>query len=165
MKSPLLAFATAVAGILLAGSPAVAVQRHGHGAAAGTTSVPAMPWAPDASLREGMARVRAALADLDTHAPDAVPRDVALRLVDEIEDATRTMFARCRLPPDADAALHGMLVPLLAASGALRKDPADRGAVAAMHKAIANYPRWFADPAWPAPDHAHEAGRDSGAIP
>jgi hypothetical protein len=151
MKSLLLALATGVTGAFLACGPAVAAPRHDRGAAARSVA-PSTRWAADGQLRGSMARVRKAIDELDAYAPGAVPRDVALQRVDDIEDATRMIFAHCHLPPGPDAALHGMLVPLLAAADAFRRDPTDRSAIAAMRKAIADFPVLFADPGWLAPE-------------
>jgi hypothetical protein len=57
------------------------------------------------------------------------------------------MFAHCRLAPEPDAALHGILVPLLRAAQALKADPGKVGAVADMRAAIARYPQYFTTPA------------------
>lgn len=141
---------------------AQAKPQHSHDASMKHVAVPAQRWATDAPLREGMARVHTALNDLRHYEMGHMPRKVALERVADIEGATSYMFAHCKLAPDADAALHGMLGPLLAGAAALKQNPDDKSAVDAMRKAVADYPRYFDDPAWPVEsspkdvhDHAH----------
>lgn len=131
--------------------------RDAHGAA-GPVAAPAQRWASDAALREGMRRVQAALAVLHHdqlgHGSPAAAQEQAA----QIEAAIRYLFAHCRLAPDADAALHRILLPLLSAAQRLQRDPAQHDAVAAMHAAVAPYPQQFDDPGWPAaPDPAPAA--------
>ncbi len=144
----------AVAATLAAAALPAAAQEHahhGHAApAAAPAQAPTQRWATDAPLREGMARVRAALSDLSHHEmghmSDAQAREFAVN----VQDAVQYMFDHCKLAAEPDAALHAILVPLLAAAQRLDKDPADKAAVAAMRDAVAPYPNQFDDPAWPA---------------
>jgi hypothetical protein len=117
----------------------------GHAASA---PIPAQRWTPDAPLREGMGRVHTALEELRHYEMGHMSETMALDRVATIEEATTDMFAHCKLAPDADAALHGMLVPLIASTQALKKNPQDMAAVAAMRAAVAGYPRYFDDPGW-----------------
>lgn len=111
-------------------------------------AVPAQRWATDAPLREGMRRVHAALHALHKYELGHMSESVALEHVSAIQDATQYMFANCKLESAPDAALHGMLGPLLAGVAAFRKDPKDLAAVTAMRHAVADYPRYFDDPQW-----------------
>jgi hypothetical protein len=137
-----------VAGI----APAAPVQTHDDDAAHVAhmpVTAPATRWATDHALRTGMARVRTALDELRHFEMGHMPTSMALERVTAIEDATKYMFAHCKLAPAADAALHGMLVPLLTAARRLKEDAQDVSAVAAMRSAVADYPRYFDDPQWP----------------
>lgn len=106
-------------------------------------AVPAQRWTTGAPLREGMARVHAVLDELRHFEMGHMGAEVALDRIATIEDATAFMVANCKLAPQADAALHGMLLPLLTAAQRLRTNPQDLDAVAAMRTAVANYPRYF----------------------
>ncbi len=119
-----------------------------HAAHTATAPIPAQRYATDAPLREGMARVHTALDELRHYEMGHMPENMALERVATIEEATRYMFANCKLPAAPDSALHGMLGPLLAGAAALKKDPKDMAAVAAMRSAVADYPRYFDDPQW-----------------
>lgn len=114
-------------------------------------------WASDAALRQGMQRVRAALSQLRHHERQHMPAEAAREQAAQIEAAIHFLFASCRLPPDADAALHQILLPLLQAARQLQSDPADRAAVAALRAAVAPYPRQFDDPGWAAAPEAAPA--------
>ncbi len=129
-------------------APERAHDDHAAHAANAPIAVPATRWATDAPLREGMGRVHTALDELRHYEMGHMPVGMALERVASIEDATTYMFAHCKLAADADAALHGMLVPLLAAAQRLKKNPQDMAAVVAMRSAVADYPRYFDDPQW-----------------
>ena len=107
-------------------------------------------WAPDAPLSDGMRRVQDALAELRHHEMGHMSADQAREQAGAIEGAVSSIFANCKLAPDADAALHGILVPLLAGAQRLHGDPADKAAIQAMRDAVADYPRHFDDPHWQA---------------
>ncbi len=116
----------------------------GHAAADADVPVPDghEAWTPDAPLIEGMSRVRAAVDALEAGpAPAAVEG-----LVAQVNDAIGYMFANCTLDPEPDAALHGLLARLMAASRALQADPADAAPVSSMRAAVANYEALFDDP-------------------
>jgi hypothetical protein len=139
-------------------APAHAHEDHAAHAATAPVAVPTKRWATDAPLREGMGRVRTALDELRHYERGHMPAGMALERVTSIEGATTYMFAHCKLAADADGALHGMLVPLLAAAQRLRKDPQDLSAVEAMRNAVADYPRYFDDPQWPVAAESAHAG-------
>jgi hypothetical protein len=158
MKTLILA-CTLAGGLVLA--PLAAAQdapphEHGHATTPVPAAAPEGGWATDAPLREGMARVRGALDELRHYEMGHMPRGLAVEKVGEVKDAVSYMFAHCRLKADADAALHDMLVPLLAAVQRFESDPSDAGSIAAMRAAVADYPRLFDDPA------ARPAAGDAG---
>jgi hypothetical protein len=134
--------------------PAVA-QHDGHDAheshATNTApvAIPAQRHATDAPLREGMSRIHSALDELARYEEGRMSRSIAVTHVDEIKAAIDSIFANCELAPDADAALHGMLVPLLGGIQAFQKNPAETSTVAAMRRAVADYSRVFDDPTLP----------------
>lgn len=135
---------------------ASAQDHHQHDAAPASAAapVPATRYQPDAPLRAGMRTVHQAVAELAHaemgHMDAALTRDRA----STIEAAVVEMFANCKLEPTPDAALHGILVPLLSAAQALKANPADTAPVARMRESIAAYPRYFDDPGWDAPPAA-----------
>jgi hypothetical protein len=146
--------APVLAGLVLAvtlpGGAAQAAPQHDHAAHAHGTAVapPAQRWAADATLRDGMGRIHSALEELRHYEMGHMSEAMALDRVGLIEQAASDIFTKCKLTPQADAALHGMLVPLLAAAQTLRQHPQDVAAVAAMRAAVADYPRYFDGPDW-----------------
>jgi hypothetical protein len=147
-----------IARLLLAGLaslvlPAMAQHHHDAHPAWDAThaAVPAQRYASDSALREGMSHIRAALDELAHYEMGHMPKSIAIERVDAIHAATESIFANCKLPADADSALHGMLVPLLKGIQAFRDNPDDTSTIATLRQALADYPRVFDDPGWPLP--------------
>lgn len=106
------------------------------------------PWATDAPLREGMARIRDAVALADAQAPlTAVP---AAALAQAVEDQVAYLVANCKLEPAADATLHVLIARMLSAAAAVRRDPASADGLPRLREALDDYPRHFEHPGWPA---------------
>ena len=137
-----------------AGTDALAQEHHHDHAAA--VAAPTQRWTPDASLRDGIRKVHAAVDELHHYELGHMSAPMALDRAAAIEAAVGGMFAHCRLAPGPDAALHGILLPLLRAAQALKADPGNAGAVADMRAAIARYPQYFDDPGWDAAPATHE---------
>ena len=131
----------------MAQSP-TAQEHAGHVKPAAAAPLPAQRWKADANLQEGMRRIRQAVTELHGHELGQMDRAGALARVASIRDAGAFIFTHCKLAPDADAALHGILVPLLGAAQRLGDDPQAIAAVATMRNAMAAYPRYFDDPGW-----------------
>ena len=149
---------------LCAALPAIAQHSHdeheSHDTTTAPVAIPAQRHTTDAPLRDGLSRIHGALDELAHYEMGHMPQSLAVERVDTIKAATDSIFANCKLAPDADAALHSMLVPLLNGIQAFQKDPADTSTIAAMRQAVADYPRVFDDPNWQPTaeadsDHAH----------
>lgn len=160
-SSSVFVFASALVAALVA-PPAQAQSAHdahaahSHATQAQPDVAPAQRWATDAPLRDGMRRIRQAVQALDHYEHghlDAVQAGNTAKLID---DAVNGMIAACKLKPDADAALHGLLVKFLAGSRAVRESgqadsrQAPAAAIADMRVALARYPQLFDDPGWKA---------------
>ncbi len=127
----------------------VMAQAHHHAAApVAAVTAPAQRWTPDAPLREGMRRAYAAVDELRHYEMGHMSAPMAVDRATSVEQAVTFMFAHCKLAAEPDAALHGILVPLLGAAQALKNDPKHVEAVARMRAAIARYPQYFNDPGW-----------------
>ena len=133
---------------------------HEHDANEHAAAVPAHRWTPDAPLRAGMRRVHTAVAELAHYEMGHMSAPMAVDRATEVEGAVTYMFAHCKLSAEPDAALHGILVPLLTAAQALKADPAKVSAVADMRAAIAHYPQYFDDPGWDKPAPAEHVMHD-----
>jgi hypothetical protein len=132
----------------------------GHGDAADADAdadaLPGTRWVPDAPLREGMRRVRAATEAL-SHAGHGHLDPVQVKAVAvELEAAVQDMIARCQLAPAPDAALHPLLARVLQASAALAEGQFDAAVLADLEAVLARYPQLFDDAGWSA-DHSASA--------
>src|SRR3990167_6319412 len=72
----------------------------------------------------------------------------AVEMAGNVEKDVNFLIANCRLDPDADAALHGIIAKLLKGAHALKSNPADLAAIAPMREAMAEYAASFDDPAF-----------------
>ncbi|MEO7052383.1 MAG: DnrO protein [Rhodanobacter sp.] len=132
-------------------APQHAHEHHPAPAATSDTSVvpiPAQRFAPDASLKTGIRRAYTAVDQLQHHEMGHMSESLVADRATEVENAVTYMFAHCKLAAAPDAALHGILVPLLGAAQALKADPRDVKAVAKMRATLAHYPQYFNDPGW-----------------
>lgn len=130
-----------------------AAPQHEHHATHETATVvaPAQRWEPDASLREGIRRASTAVDQLRHYEMGHMSAPMAVDRAAEVQDAVTFMFANCKLSEKPDAALHGILAPLLGAAQALQANPKNMKAVAEMREAISHYPEYFNDPGWDKP--------------
>jgi len=141
-----------VPGILLAVAIAASgsATAHGHGedphavpAPTGSATAPAQRYATDAPLRRHMDQIRTAVAALDHAAHGHLDAGQVATLAGSIRARVRDIIAECTLPPEADAALHGIIAPLMQHAGALEAAPDDTSAIAPMREAVAEYEGLF----------------------
>jgi hypothetical protein len=134
-------------------------HQHEHVATMVPAAVPTARWTPDAPLRTGIRRAQQAVDALQRaaagHLSAAMTRDRAVA----VQQAVTFMFANCKLSAEPDAALHGILVPLLTAAQALQANPDNLTPVADMRAALAHYPQYFDDPGWDQPAAADAANK------
>ena len=155
MKFPILSVSLTTLLGMCVFAPAQAQHEHeGHAAPAAAAVDPAKRFDTDAALREGMSRIHAALDELRHYEMGHMPEPIAVEKVGEIKSAIDYLFANCKLPSDADAALHAILAPLLGAVQSFEKDPKDMASIVAMRDAVNDYPHRFKDPQWPLPGDA-----------
>ena len=139
--------------IALLGLPAVPAlaQEHVHATpAASTTAAPEQRFATDATLRRQMREIHGVVQALGHYEHDHITPELAARLSDQVTGHVNTIIVNCKLPPDADEALHHIIGPLLQDASALKADPRRLDAIAGMRKALDQYARQFDDPGFPA---------------
>lgn len=139
--------AALVVGLGVFAVPPAAAQHHDrHPVSNQTTKTPVQRFATDAVLRENMRGIRKSV-DALAHSEHGHldPQQVAL-LARNIEGHVNDVVGNCKLPPDADAALHAVIVPLMRNAAALKADPARSGPITAMRSALDEYRRRFEDP-------------------
>ena len=131
-----------------ASSGQAADEHADHAATVALPTPPATPWASDAPLREGMRRMHQAVDTLGHAESGHLDATQTTAAAQQVQDAANYMFANCKLPPEPDAALHGVLARLMSGAAAIKADPADTSPVASMREAVELYPRMFEDAAW-----------------
>lgn len=137
------------AGDPISSDPPPAVHAaHAHGAAPAPADRGGKRWAADPALQDGMRRVRQAVQALEHDAQGQLDSAQTTRIADLIDGAVRDIIAHCKLDPDADAALHGLLAKFLAGAHAARSGQNVPAALADMQGALKQYPVLFDDPTW-----------------
>lgn len=127
---------------------------HEHDTAPTPAPAAGKRWATDEPLQDGMGRIRQAVTMLEHMEMGHVEPAQAPAFADQIQAAVNDMIANCKLPPDADAALHGLLVKFIAGATAVRTGPVTLAELKPMQDALAQYPRQFDDPTWDVdPEH------------
>ena len=154
IRNPMLIAGVLSALFLASAVPALAVEPHAHdGAAAahGITLDQGRKWATDAPLREGMSRIRAALARSHAALTKGTLGDAGYaQLGDAIEKNVASIVANCKLSPEADANLHVVVAELANAADAMRSASAMQRAEGAQRavNAVNLYGRYFDHPGW-----------------
>lgn len=147
--------ATGLTALTVCGTSARAAESgydHGHGhATAAKPLPPGKRWATDAPLRESMVQIRVALEPrLKAIHDNKLPAADYQALADTAEKQVANIVANCKLPPDADAALHGILAQIgegtEAMAGKSKLRPRD-GAIRLV-QALDAYGRTFDHPGW-----------------
>jgi len=142
----------AAGALLLARQPtpdAVAPGGHGHHTVrqpAGKLAGHGVRWQADMSLRQGMLAIRTAVAQ--SGAAALRDRAAAERLAAAVRGQVDFMIATCRLDPEPDEALHGLLMEIVDGTDTLvQRGRADAG-LAKIEHALAAYPSLFEHPGW-----------------
>jgi hypothetical protein len=160
-------FCVVASGAAVGGEPDPAHERHQHGGASALVTKLELQdgkhWPTDASLRTGMAAIRAAF-DAD-HPAIHEGRETDAQytaLAAKIEREVNTIVTHCKLPPAADAQLHYVVGDLLQGVALLRGDDPARSrhdGARLVHGALNAYGKYFEDPTWTAdagPGHGHD---------
>jgi hypothetical protein len=147
--------------LLLAAAPDLVLAQHEHqqhemhgagGAVGQLQRKDGQKWQTDASLRTGMASIRAAF-DADHPAIHAGKQTDAqyLALATHIDQQVQSIVANCHLPADADANLHLIIADLLQGVTLMRGGDATHSrhdGAALVHGALNAYGQYFDDPTW-----------------
>jgi hypothetical protein len=119
---------------------------HAAHAVGAQPQAPAHRYATDASLRNGMADIRSVVGMLEHAGHGHLDAMQVRKLAASIERSIGGIVANCKLDPQADAALHGIIGRLGAGVAALKERPGDAAPVARMREALEDYARMFDDP-------------------
>ena len=141
--------AIALAAVLGLSTPLAFAQHHEHHPAPATTAsaaTPAQRFATDAPLRKYMQSIRRSVAALEHGEHGHLDAAQVTTLATGIQRDIGNIVAECKLPADADAALHGIIGSLALNADKLKTDPQAAGAVAALRAALDDYAVQFDDP-------------------
>jgi len=94
-------------------------------------------WDTDEPLRTGMQRIR-----------DAALQQQGVALAATTKEQVDYLIANCKLDPQADAALHGIISQLLTGADMLSKTPESPEGVEKIRHALHQYPDYFNHPDW-----------------
>lgn len=140
--------ASLLASLVQAQTPDASHSGHAHDAHTPPAVAPAPAgsttrFATDDALRTGMAGIRGAVAVLAHHEAGHLGAQQVREQAGAIEKQVDYLIANCKLEPQADATLHGIISHLLGATRALHDDPADPTPVAALRAALTEYSERF----------------------
>lgn len=133
---------------------------HAHDSAHDHTAVLSLDdgrrWATDEPLRQGMQRIRDAVAAaLASHVQGGLSTEQANALTTTVQDNINFLIQNCRLEPKADAVLHVFITDLLAGATMVSADPASHAGFEKLANALREYPKYFDHPGWaPIPEMA-----------
>lgn len=116
---------------------------HTHAIDPGTRVAPEGGWASDAPLRQGMQAI------LDAVVAAVRAQGDGPALAAELRAQIDFLFAHCRLEPEADAALHGILAELLLSAQRLETGASAVQEHDALHASLQRYGQQFQHPDWP----------------
>lgn len=151
MKAFLLPAALAIAVAFATTPAALAAESHGHqGHGAPQLQLDhGKKWATDAPLRQGMAIIRAAVAQNHQAIHHARMSPAQYQVLGAtIEHHVGRIVADCKLPPQADANLHVIVAELVAAADAMQGRSAEKPAAGAERvvAALGQYAKHFDHP-------------------
>jgi hypothetical protein len=143
------------AALLSVGTQQVLAQDHGHAheaaAPAKLTLNKGQKWATDANLRQGMNRIREAMAaDLPAiHGGKATVKQYRA-LAQKTNEQISFMVQTCKLEPEADAMLHLLLADIIAGADAMRDKGVGEARLGAekIVQALEDYGVYFSHPGW-----------------
>lgn len=115
---------------------------------AAAPTMPIQRWDTDVPLRIGMGKIRTVVDALQHYEHGHIKPGHVVLLATQIQGHVAYLVANCKLEPQADAALHVIIVALGSGAQALKDDPTNSSAIASMRQALQRYPRQFNDPGW-----------------
>lgn len=161
MKSVVSIAAVPLLLVAFAAAPVQAQEGHQHHAppaAVAHDMSSAQKYETDAPLRKGMREIRAAVDALGHYERGHMGPEQATGFATGVQEQVSYLIANCKLDPQADAALHGIIAKLSAGAQSLKADPTDTTAIPRMREALQQYTHQFNDPGWAGDDEPEEAG-------
>ncbi len=129
---------------------------HDHHAAAEAPTLKAgQRWETDGPLRKGMEEIKLLVEEAlpKAHQGKYTPEEYA-QLGKAVDTQVSAIFANCKLPPEADAALHGILIQIIDGSKTVKQPTGKRTpGLLKMMKAVNQYGATFNHPGWTGIQH------------
>lgn len=142
----------AVAALMGSASLAAEDAHHGHEAPAALTLDQGSKWPTDEPLRQGMGRVRDAMAQaLPAIHTDKAQLEQYRELAGSVRKEVAYVVANYHLAPEADAMLHLVIAELLAGADAMQgkaEGVAPRAGAIKVVQVLEDYGRHFDHPGW-----------------
>lgn len=157
-----IAVTLSAAALVSLGTGAAFAEDHQHSHGAGETAQLTLDngkkWATDDSLRQGMGRIRDALAaELPVIHSGKATTEQYRALAQKMDDQIAFMVKNCKLEPKVDAMLHLVLAEIIAGADAMKTQStsdAYKGAVK-IARALDNYGKYFDHTGWHGLKHSH----------
>lgn len=128
-----------------------AAHEHHHASGAAKPLPPGKRWPTDAPLRQGMDKIRGAIEPrIAAINQDELQPAQYKAIADQAQAQVAYIVSNCKLKPDADAALHGILGQIGEATEAMsgKSQLAPRDGAMKLVEALAKYGRTFEHPGW-----------------
>jgi hypothetical protein len=139
------------AAILLPAAGAAAVE-HDHGAHDSTATLElnaGAKWQTDPPLRAAMAALRDDVAaSMEPIHEKKFTAAQYKELAGKVESRLHSIMAECKLPADADAQLHILLVEFFGGVKAMRGEADQRSGAVRIIRALQTYPKYFDHADW-----------------
>jgi hypothetical protein len=154
MKSLIRLFLVSVCTIAFAGGALAQTHDHHHGNHGAGGAKPGLnqgkKWETDAPLRKGMESIRDTLQSNmhKVHEGKVSAADYAA-MGTKIDAEIQGIFANCKLSPEADQVLHGVLEPMMSGTKMLQgKEGKPSAGYMKLMKAVNEYGTLFNHPGW-----------------
>lgn len=106
-------------------------------------------WATDKPLRQSMNAIRDAVqTNLEAWHKNELNNEQVAILTQTIEENISYMIVNCKLEPEADAALHGLIGQMLQGVKHMRLNTYADDGLPKIIDALARYPDYFQHPLW-----------------
>ncbi len=104
---------------------------------------------PSPPLRTGMQRIRNAVDQtFAARASGQLTPAETKALSTTVQENVNFLIANCKLPPKADATLHGLITEMLSGAAQLAENPGDQKAWEGLAQALRDYSDYFDHPGW-----------------
>jgi hypothetical protein len=124
-------------------------EHHHHGTPVLTAPSPDNRWATDEPLRRGMHAIRNAVADsLQAYHQKTLTAEQAGALANTVDENIRHMIANCKLEPEADAVLHGLIGQMAQGANRIKIDVLAKDGLPQIAGALVRYPDYFEHAGW-----------------